>query len=405
MDTITVVVILSFHLITSGCLLLLIGHRTPQGAGLGWFGPACIMYGLALACRLKLGIEPIGLASVVFDAGLVLAMLLFHGGLRIFMGGLAPRPGWIAAVLLGYMVLASLSAAAFGAIGRHAFLNLTLGSQQLGFAMAAFGAMRMAQAGLRAPLLAFGGTVAVLGVFTLLRGVLAATVGLEPLFFGWPAKAYSGFGSFVGVLLGPLVLWMVFVRLNARLAELATHDQLTSLLNRAGLDEVLERHYGTRTAPPLSVLQLDLDHFKRINDAHGHGAGDRVLRAVAAELSQSVRLGDFVARTGGEEFLIGCVAMPPDAAATLAARLRSAVAALRIEADGETLQCTISVGVSLPAHQRSDWEIALRQADDALYAAKQAGRDRVMLADDGPAPQSLRASLLAPAPSAASAGF
>ena len=405
MDTITVIVILSLHLVTSGCLLLLIGQRTPQGAGLGWFGLACITYGLALACRLKLGIEPIGLASVVFDAGLVLAMLLFHDGLRVFMGGLALRPKRIAAVMLGYMVLASLSAAAFGAIGRHAFLNLTLGSQQLGFALFAFASMRVAQAGWRVPLLAFGGTMGLFGASTLLRGVLAATVGLEPVFFGWLAKLHSGLGSFVGVLLGPLALWMVFVRLNTRLAELATHDQLTGLLNRAGLDEVLERHYGTRVAPPLSVLQLDLDHFKRINDAHGHGAGDRVLRAVAAELNQSVRLGDFVARTGGEEFLIGCVAVPPDAGATLAARLCSAVAALRIEADDESLQCTISIGVSLPAHQRGDWEMALRQADDALYAAKQAGRDRVVLADGGAGPQSLRASLLAPALPAVSAGL
>ena len=384
MDPTTVIAILSFHLIASGCLLLLIRGRMPQDGGLGWFGVGSITYGLALVGRLKLGAHAVGLLSSAFDACMLLAMLLFQCGLQAFTGRNTLRIGWLAGALLGYLLVALPIAGAFGATGRHLLVNVVLGAQQLACAWLAVRAMRAAEPALHAPLATLGGLIGALGVWTLLRVVAVWAFGVETLFEGWPAQSFAAFCSFVGVLLTPLILWMVFVRLNARLAELATHDPLTGLLNRSGLDELLRRHFGVLPPLPIVVLQLDLDHFKRINDAHGHAAGDHALRAVAGALTGSVRAGDFVVRTGGEEFLVGCIAVLPNAGPLLAERLRAAVAGLRIDTGSQRLQCTISVGVSSVVRRQGGWEPALHQADEALYAAKQFGRDRVVVAADGP---------------------
>ena len=191
------------------------------------------------------------------------------------------------------------------------------------------------------------------------------------------------------MVLGPNLLWMVFVRLNDRLAQLATHDPLTGLLNRHGLDEALQRHFGLRPPQALVLCQLDIDHFKRINDSHGHAAGDAVLRGVADTLAAQVRAGDLVARLGGEELLVGLASTDPTQALALAERLRSTVARCAHPLkDSQVLHCTVNIGVSGVLQQRAAWEAGLRDADAdadadaALYSAKQAGRNRVVAASE-----------------------
>jgi diguanylate cyclase (GGDEF)-like protein len=126
---------------------------------------------------------------------------------------------------------------------------------------------------------------------------------------------------------------------------------------------------------------LDLDHFKRVNDTLGHRSGDRLLQAVASALLDHLRAGDFVARLGGEEFLVGVVDPPAGRAEPLAERLRAAVAALHFaDAAGGRWPCSVSIGVSPAFSRDADWEPALRQADAALYAAKAGGRNRVVVA-------------------------
>ncbi len=379
MDISTIIVILSVHLVVSGGLLLLIGSRTPHGDGLAWFGVGCIVNGSCLFARLKIGIGDTGLDSALLDAGLLLALCFFHGGLRLFTGRSAPRVRWLAALVVAYVPIALLAMALFGPAGRHALLNILLGAAQVAFAVVAMRSLRGAEPALRPPLGAFGAMIGMLGALTLLRGAVAATVGIEPVFHGPLAQAYTYYGSLVGVLFGPLVLWMAFMRLNGKLAEMATRDPLTGLLNRNGLADALRLHFGPRDPLPVTVLQIDVDHFKRVNDTHGHDAGDAVLGAVGETLARSVRAGDFAARTGGEEFLIGCVGAQASVAAALAERLRDAVAALRVETGSTALRCTISVGVSAPVGRLDGWAAALREADEALYAAKDAGRDRVLL--------------------------
>jgi diguanylate cyclase (GGDEF)-like protein len=220
---------------------------------------------------------------------------------------------------------------------------------------------------------------------TAARALGAVTLGVAPLFAGLPAQLYYAYSTVVTVVLGPTLLWMVFLRLNDRLAQLATHDPLTGLLNRNGLDEALQRHFGARPPQALVLCQLDIDHFKRINDTHGHAAGDAVLRRVAHTLAAQVRAGDVVARLGGEEFLVGVSGADRAQAVALAERLRAAVAQQAHPLGGsDGLHCTVSIGVSQVFHARGDWETALRDADAALYQAKQGGRNRVVAAQATP---------------------
>ncbi len=171
----------------------------------------------------------------------------------------------------------------------------------------------------------------------------------------------------------------------------STRDPLTNLFNRRYLAETLERELQRclRAKKSLAVLALDLDHFKRVNDEHGHDAGDRVLKALAALLSRHSRAADIACRAGGEEFLV----VLPEASLTLASdraeEVRRAVESLReSEADPEFSQLTVSIGVAVyPDHGSSGAEL-LHNADRALYRAKEGGRNRVELAAKAGPPES-----------------
>jgi len=174
-----------------------------------------------------------------------------------------------------------------------------------------------------------------------------------------------------------------FGRLAERMGQawtLATVDLLTGVLNRqallARLDEELER--AARYQRPCSIVLVDLDHFKRVNDNHGHAAGDRVLREIADVLRTNVRVADIVGRYGGEEFMIVLPETDADAAASSAEKLRRLVASRDVRLDdGHVLTITMSAGVAggLGQHLRLDGLI--RDADGALYSAKALGRDQV----------------------------
>ena len=170
---------------------------------------------------------------------------------------------------------------------------------------------------------------------------------------------------------------------ETKLVEMATQDFLTGLLNRREtfhrLDEELQR--SRRLATPFSVLLLDLDHFKQVNDVHGHSAGDLVLQAVAAALRQGVRPYDLCCRYGGEEFLVILPETALEAAAGIAERLRHDIENLKIAVTKKTdLRITTSIGAAtLVGNESIDQLIA--RADEAMYNAKASGRNRVSLAD------------------------
>jgi len=176
---------------------------------------------------------------------------------------------------------------------------------------------------------------------------------------------------------------------RARLEQLTRQDQLTGLANRRGLDEVLLREVSrsNRYARPMSIVMVDLDRFKDLNDRYGHLAGDHVLQQAAAVIRRSVRTQDLVARYGGEEIAILMPETPMEQAALVAERLRATLAGATFFWRDQELRVTASFGVvgtpSMPAHEPEE---LLRLADRALYRAKAQGRNRVSLArpDTGP---------------------
>lgn len=169
--------------------------------------------------------------------------------------------------------------------------------------------------------------------------------------------------------------------LNATLQRASLTDTLTGIANRRAMLERLkaEANRTARGGKPFTVLMLDLDHFKRINDTHGHEAGDLVIMAVAQTLENNLRNFDFCARWGGEEFLVLLTAATVKTAVGVAEKLRASVAAHEVTYEGERIPISFSGGLAQhePGTNVND---TLRDADRALYAAKSSGRDRVIAA-------------------------
>ena len=162
-------------------------------------------------------------------------------------------------------------------------------------------------------------------------------------------------------------------------------DALTRLLNRRFLPTILRREIALQanTGRQFALLMIDLDHFKTINDSHGHEAGDRALQHVAALLVENTRGSDYLFRYGGEEFVVVLGSVDETEAITIAEGLRNAIAASPVTlADGRRLPLSASVGVALQ-DGHPDYERVLARADAAMYQAKRGGRDRVSVAGDG----------------------
>jgi diguanylate cyclase (GGDEF)-like protein len=170
------------------------------------------------------------------------------------------------------------------------------------------------------------------------------------------------------------------IRAQEALRELATHDALTGLLNRrACLDLLLaELNRGCRTGNPVCIVMADIDHFKGINDTHGHQTGDEVLCEVARRMQRSLRRYDTIGRFGGEEFLLVLPECSPEEGVKLAERICHLVHSEPVKAKNEHIEVSISLGVAV-ANQLvpAGLEALLGSVDAALYRAKEAGRNRV----------------------------
>lgn len=380
MDPNTVIVVLAAHLIFTGGLLHLIGRRMPPRCGLHPWSIGLVLFGCAYIARITLGFAVPLPVALLTDATMLGAGMFFVVGLREFVGRQALDLRVTLSALALFVVVDGLAITTVGAVGRHATLNLGLGLVYAWLAWSSASTRRTADRLLGTPLLMLATMMGLLSALTIARGLYIANAGVGVAYQGRFAQGYYGYASLSAVLLAMTLLWMVFVRLNGQLAELATRDALTKVLNRAGLDDALRRHFGSRQALPLVLLAVDVDRFKAINDGHGHAAGDRVLRTVADTLARHVRPNDLVARVGGEEFLVCCPAAEREVALALAERLRATVAAQTTPAGTVGLRCTVSIGVAWPCMSLASVADAAAEADRALYRAKEAGRDRVMAA-------------------------
>jgi diguanylate cyclase (GGDEF)-like protein/PAS domain S-box-containing protein len=171
--------------------------------------------------------------------------------------------------------------------------------------------------------------------------------------------------------------------LQRKLREQAIRDPLTNLFNRRYLEETLDRELARagREAYSICLIMIDLDHFKRVNDSHGHEAGDLVLKGVAGVLSRESRRGDFACRYGGEEFVVVMPNLAMEHAYERAQTLRNALNAMSVPFGYCKLRVTISMGIACYPLNGDTREAVLRAADQAMYAAKKAGRDHILSYD------------------------
>ncbi|GMV06945.1 MAG: hypothetical protein AMXMBFR53_32200 [Gemmatimonadota bacterium] len=244
------------------------------------------------------------------------------------------------------------------------------------------------------------GALALMGV-----AVLVGALELDPR-MRTPAGEFlvprlQEIGVLLGVAFAVLMLTaVVYTAALARLGErdrlLALRDPLTGVLNRRAFPDIYEREgaRSRRLGQGVSLLFLDLDQFKLLNDRHGHVVGDRVLRHFARRLGELVRDTDVVFRWGGEEFLVLLPHTGPTEAPLLAERVRSAVEAeeIRVRDGREPIRITVSVGVVGATEPPREWQALVARADDAAYRAKDGGRNQVVQvpfertgAPDGPA--------------------
>lgn len=170
---------------------------------------------------------------------------------------------------------------------------------------------------------------------------------------------------------------------NRELGELSRIDGLTGLYNRATIDGLVGEarlRASERHAPPCSLLLLDIDHFKAINDRHGHAVGDAALRSIATAMREATRSGDAIGRFGGEEFVVLLPGTDAAGALQLAERIRARVEQHELRSAAGPIRLTVSIGVAANRAEDTDATAWLRRADAALYRAKDAGRNRCQLA-------------------------
>ena len=168
--------------------------------------------------------------------------------------------------------------------------------------------------------------------------------------------------------------------LQSKLREQAIRDPLTNIFNRRYLDETLDRELSraAREDYPVCVIMVDIDHFKQVNDTHGHEAGDLVLKAIAETLSDHCRRGDFACRYGGEEFVVALPNITLETAYARAEDLRTSLNLLHVPYEYHHLSVTISMGIACFPEDGQTRDAILRAADQAMYAAKKAGRDHIL---------------------------
>jgi diguanylate cyclase (GGDEF)-like protein len=236
----------------------------------------------------------------------------------------------------------------------------------------------------RAWRLLFGGVVVILLVLGLRalvaltgRGEFAqVTNGVAPQ----PVQILAFIAIMAASLLGSIgFVLMVKERSDREIMLLAMTDSLTQVPNRRALMERAEQALARRSGSPLALLMIDVDHFKLINDNHGHPAGDEVLREVASRLSERLRGYDLLGRYGGEEFCVVAPDTDAEGSLVLAESLRKTIASAPFVTENEKISVSISIGISnCPVNVTRELKAVLAEADAALYTAKQTGRNKAV---------------------------
>ncbi|WP_404361728.1 diguanylate cyclase [Marinobacter sp.] len=177
---------------------------------------------------------------------------------------------------------------------------------------------------------------------------------------------------------------MALERANQQLEKLSMTDRLTGLLNRGTWENLVDAEYERfrRYGNPVSLVMFDIDHFKKVNDTWGHLPGDEVIKHTAQVTRDSLRQSDSAGRYGGEEFGIILPETDPEGARTICERIRETIAASVVKTSAADIQYTVSIGIAPLTDEPENYMKWLEQADNALYAAKESGRNRVVVFGD-----------------------
>lgn len=308
--------------------------------------------------------------------GSVLSTLMVLLGLRVYLG-LPLRCRW-PLLFTGVVCMASFALTAWTGQFWPSLTLTMLASAALTLpaAHAALGAWRQ-QRGFPLGLLA--GDLIVTAVIEVARGL-----AVSPLVASSRAELvqYNALGLFaiIALLIGQALAMLLLLQDRAlrQIERLVEIDVLTGLLNRRGFEERLRRLLRRSAPRPPLLAVLDVDHFKRINDSHGHAVGDAVLSGVGARLHDALRPQDIAVRLGGEEFAVIWLAPDEGGGMRLGERLREAIAGRPFETAAGPLGVTVSIGVAQAHGPDEAPEALFSRADAALYEAKRAGRNRVV---------------------------
>ncbi|MCV2352787.1 GGDEF domain-containing protein [Paucibacter sp. B2R-40] len=337
---------------------------------------------IALAQLLRVLLMATGTAIPWLNTGHiggVISSALVLLAVRSFLG---LRLHWPPVAL--FTALACLASILLGAWGLPLWtsLSLTLGASALlrGFALAPIIRSWRNRGGF-----ALGLALIDLALSVAAHALRAATV--TPAFAGSTEQSVANNGLwllvFILLLIGQAfaVLLLVNSELQRSLWSMIEIDPLTGLLNRRGLKNRMgrlrQRGLAANVTPGMVVAMIDFDHFKQINDRHGHAAGDAVLRGLGLLLLSHVRPNDLAVRMGGEEFAVVWQDVSAEDAVKLAERLRQSVADERFSTEAGAIHCTVSIGIAMPRTQQEALDDLLGRADAALYKAKREGRNRV----------------------------
>ena len=332
--------------------------------------PVFLLFGL-------IGALP-GVAAVV-AANTLFAFAYAEMGraVRVFAGG-NPRTTRLEIALIVALILIPI---VFGYIWPDPRLRLILGAPVLAWLSIEVARSILGRDGpLRAPDYLTGGLFIVSAIPMLLRALIE--ISPSPEIETWREFSRNLFfltGSALPMIGTIGFLLMCNDRINEELSRLAMLDPLTGVFNRRTFEERAQRVIGeaARGLHPLSLLAVDIDHFKLVNDEFGHAGGDEALRLVVALMQETLSEGQILSRIGGEEFAVLLPGADEDEAAETAERLRRHLENSAVDVEGRKLVLKISAGVATVGPDTHNLATLLRAADRALYVAKRAGRNRV----------------------------
>jgi len=223
----------------------------------------------------------------------------------------------------------------------------------------------------------------IMALLMLIRAFTASRVDISVFasYATWPVNAYTFMlGAVSQFFISSIFVLMLSYRLNQNLESIATIDGLTGVLNRRGLEDAAMKMQGIckRINLSMAVLVIDVDHFKKVNDKHGHLFGDDVLRYLTKVIAEILRSGDVLGRYGGEEFVVFLPNTLEKDATGLAERIRLGVEKSLHDINETTIEATVSIGVADSVRAGYDFKGLVAAADSALYVAKNKGRNRVV---------------------------